>query len=101
MSEKIKKTPELANLHKAILALKTEEEVTAFFRDLMTVAEIREFCNRWEAARLLAELTPYREVAKKTGMSTATVTRIAHWLYHGEGGYRMVLKRLYKLTPKN
>ena len=28
-----------------------------------------------------------------TGASTATVTRVAQWLHHGEGGYRAVLKR--------
>jgi uncharacterized protein YerC len=37
---------------------------------------------------------PYHEVSKKTGASTTTVTRVAHWLRHGEGGYRLLLDRL-------
>jgi uncharacterized protein YerC len=27
-------------------------------------------------------------------MSTTTVARVAYWLKHGEGGYRLVLKRI-------
>ncbi|RPJ86683.1 MAG: hypothetical protein EHM18_04975, partial [Acidobacteria bacterium] len=45
-------------------------------------------------ARLLAERVPYRQISELTGCSTATITRIAHWLHHGEGGYRMMLDRV-------
>jgi uncharacterized protein YerC len=38
--------------------------------------------------------TPYARVAAEVGASTTTVTRVAHWLRHGEGGYRIVLDRL-------
>jgi len=37
---------------------------------------------------------PYREISDKTGSSTATVTRVAHWLHHGMGGYDLVLDRM-------
>ena len=33
------------------------------------------------------------EVAEKAGASTTTVTRVAHWLRHGEGGYRLAIER--------
>jgi len=33
-------------------------------------------------------------MAAVTGASTATITRIASWLRHGEGGYRLILDRL-------
>jgi uncharacterized protein YerC len=36
---------------------------------------------------------PYLEIAERTGASTTTVTRVAHWLRHGEGGYRAALDR--------
>jgi len=36
----------------------------------------------------------YLEIAKEVGTSTTTVTGVAHWLHHGEGGYRIVLERL-------
>ena len=31
----------------------------------------------------------YAEISRRTGASTATITRIASWLNHGEGGYRL------------
>ena len=41
--------------------------------------------------------TPVRRTPgwhRRLRASTATVTRVAHWLNHGEGGYRLVLERL-------
>ena len=45
-----------------------------------------------EAVRLERGL-PYLEIAERTGASTTTVTRVAHWLRHGEGGYQVALDR--------
>ena len=36
----------------------------------------------------------YAEISRETGASTATITRIASWLHHGEGGYRLMLDRV-------
>ena len=36
----------------------------------------------------------YAEISRETGASTATITRIASWLNHGEGGYRAMLDKL-------
>ena len=47
--------------------------------------------HRWQVARLVDEGLPYHEVSRRTGASTTTVTRVAHWLRHGEGGYRSAL----------
>jgi len=49
--------------------------------------------HRWQVARLLEQGLPYLEIAERTGASTTTVTRVAHWLRHGEGGYRRALDR--------
>jgi TrpR-related protein YerC/YecD len=49
--------------------------------------------HRWQVARLLEKGLPYLEIAERTGASTTTVTRVAHWLRHGEGGYRTALDR--------
>ena len=43
---------------------------------------------------------PYAEVARTVHGSTATVTRVAHWLRHGEGGYRLVLDRRGRSTRR-
>jgi TrpR-related protein YerC/YecD len=52
--------------------------------------------QRWEVAQLVDEGVSYLEIARRTGASTATVTRVAQWLHHGEGGYRAVLDRKSK-----
>ena len=84
------------NLFKAILKLKNVQGCEKFFRDLCTLAEIKEMSKRWEAVQLLDQGLPYRQIAKQTGLSTTTVARVAHWLEHGKGGYRLILKRFKK-----
>jgi len=41
----------------------------------------------------------YAEISRSTGASTATITRIAQWLHHGEGGYSKALERLRTADP--
>ncbi|OGE82718.1 MAG: hypothetical protein A3B10_01675 [Candidatus Doudnabacteria bacterium RIFCSPLOWO2_01_FULL_44_21] len=82
-------------LFAAILKLKTVTECEAFFRDLLTLSEIREFANRFRIARMLDEKKrkPYWQIAKDAKTTTATVTRVAHWLKAGMGGYQLILNR--------
>ena len=80
-------------LFDAIKSLRTRAEVEHFFRDLCTLSELEAMAHRWQVARLLDEGLPYLEIAQRTGASTTTVTRVAHWLRHGEGGYRLALAR--------
>lgn len=79
-------------LTKAFLKLKTEQEVANFLRDLLTIKEIEEFANRLEMARLLKQGMSYKRIAEKLKVSTTTVTRVAHWLTRGCGGYGKVIK---------
>lgn len=79
-------------LTKSFLKLKTEQEVANFLRDLLTIKEIEEFANRLEMARLLDQGMSYKAISKKLNVSTTTVTRTAHWLFHGCGGYEKVIK---------
>ena len=81
-------------LYEAILALRTIDDCRAFFRDLCTLTEITAMAERFQVAKLVRENIPYREISKKTGSSTATITRVAHWFHHGRGGYRRVLERM-------
>ncbi|MEK7597382.1 MAG: YerC/YecD family TrpR-related protein [Patescibacteria group bacterium] len=78
-------------LARAFLKLKTEQESLNFLRDLLTIKEIEEFANRLEMARLLKQGMSYKAIAKKLKVSTTTVTRVAHWLFRGCGGYQKVL----------
>ena len=81
-------------LFRAILKLKNQGEAAAFFRDLLTLAELSEFANRWQMAKMIEAGKPYQEIAAKVRCSTTTVTRVAHWINHGMGGYKLALKRI-------
>jgi TrpR-related protein YerC/YecD len=83
----------MSELFEAILSLETAEEVERFLRDLCTLSELEAMAHRWTVARLVDQGLPYLEVAEKAGASTTTVTRVAHWLRHGEDGYRLALDR--------
>jgi TrpR-related protein YerC/YecD len=69
------------------------QEVATFLRDLCTLSELEAMAHRWQVAKLLEEGLPYLEISKRTHASTTTVTRVAYWLRHGEGGYRLALDR--------
>ena len=77
-----------------ILELKNNDEAKRFLRDLMTPGEIKEFANRLEAASLLSKDVQYNAISESTGLSSATIARIAKWLYGSLGGYRLILARL-------
>ena len=87
-------TPEIRDLGEAIASLRSAEEAGRFLRDLCTLSELEAMAHRWEVAQLLEEGLPYLEISRRTHASTTTVTRVAHWLRYGEGGYRLVLDRL-------
>ncbi len=88
------KTPDAEALFDAIRTLETRAETERFFRDLCTLSEIRDMSQRWAVVRQLEAGKHYAEISRETGASTATITRIASWLHHGEGGYRAMLDRL-------
>jgi TrpR-related protein YerC/YecD len=94
--DKIKQwqSKEIKELFKVFAGLDNAKTAARFFRDLCTLEELREMAARWQAVRMLDQNKPYREIAQKTGLSTTTVTRVAHWLNYGEGGYRLMLKKL-------
>ena len=84
----------ITELASAIRTLRTNDEVTRFLRDLCTRAELEALTHRWQTARLLDEGVPYLEIAERVPTSTATVTRVAQWVKHGTGGYRIALSRM-------
>ena len=88
------KTEELEALCRAILTLRTVDEIALFLRDLCTRNEIGELSGRWMVASLLEAGLPYREVSKQTGISTTTIGRVNEWRCHGMGGYRLALERM-------
>jgi TrpR-related protein YerC/YecD len=86
--------PATAELADALLSLHDRDEMLRFLRDLCTLQELEALGHRWQIVNLLDEHVPYIEVAERVGASTTTVTRVAQWLRHGAGGYRLALDRL-------
>lgn len=76
-----------------VLGFTTHDDLSAFLRDVATIKELFDMTARWQAAQMVHQGISYREIAKNTGLSTATVTRVAHWLKYGEGGYRRAIEK--------
>lgn len=93
MEYELENDPTVWDLFDAIVEIRDRHECGRFFRDLCTFGELKTMAERWTVARLVAREMPYRQISELTGASTATITRIAHWLRHGEGGYRLMLRR--------
>lgn len=87
-------TEDTRTLLEAIVRLDDVDEAGEFLRDLCTLGELRDMSQRWAVVRMLDAGMHYAEISRRTGASTATITRIASWLRHGEGGYRRMLARL-------
>lgn len=83
-----------ADLLDAVAALRSRDEAGAFLTDLCTPAELEAMEGRWDVAKLLETGLPYREIHVRTGVSTATITRVARSLALGTGGYRTMLARV-------
>ena len=88
----------LAALADAFVSLRTRDEAQRFLRDLCTLPELEALAHRWQTALLLEQGLPYVEIAERVPTSTATVTRVAQWLRHGTGGYRIALDRAPRRT---
>jgi TrpR-related protein YerC/YecD len=78
----------------AMLTMRTPDELKRFLRDLCTLSELEALAHRWQTARLVDQGMAYHEIAHRVPTSTATVTRVAQWLRHGAGGYRLALERM-------
>ncbi len=90
------RTDAVKDLFEAILTLENVEECFDFFEDVCTVNEVLSIAQRFAVARMLKENKTYLEVAKETGASTATISRVNRSLNYGNDGYDMIFARLNK-----
>src|SRR6266446_4302845 len=88
------RTNDVDELIAAVLRLEDPDDAARFLRDLCTLGELRDLAQRWAVVRRLDAGEHYAAISRETGASTATITRIASWLNHGEGGYRAALDQL-------
>lgn len=54
---------------------------------------------RLEVARMLKAGDIYEDIVRKTGASTATISRIKRCLVYGSGGYEKILTRMAEKDP--
>tara|TARA_B100000676_G_scaffold80538_1_gene80408 strand:+ start:3336 stop:3593 length:258 start_codon:yes stop_codon:yes gene_type:complete len=82
-------------LSTALKKLNSDKEIENFLKDLCTPAEIEAMQERWEVAQLLYRgNSTYRDIASKLNTSTATVTRVARFLFkESNKGYLSLLKK--------
>ncbi len=96
-NEKLRST-QTDRLVDALLLLENREECYQLLEDLLTIREIQDLAQRLEVARLLTAKVTYNEIAHKTGVSTATISRVNRSLAYGAGGYQRILEKLEE-TP--
>ena len=82
------------HLMDGFLTLKTRDEVYHFLEDLCTINELEAMKQRFQVAGMLREEKTYQDIAKETGASTATISRVNRALTYGTDGYDTVLDRL-------
>ncbi len=78
-------------LMEAVLHITSAEDAYRFFEDVCTIAELKSMAQRIEVARLLRQGVTYQEIARETGASSATISRVNRALLYGADGYRRVL----------
>lgn len=81
-------------LVKALLTLRSEDDVYRLLDDLCTISEIKAMAQRLQVARLLSQDITYNTIASSTGASTATISRVKRCLNYGADGYKRVLENL-------
>ena len=93
MIEKVKDS-NTDKLAEALVCIRSVDEAYRFLSDLCTISEITEMSKRLTAAEMLRDGNTYSEIAEKTRLSTATITRVNRALRYGSDGYSMVLDRI-------
>ncbi len=82
-------------LYEVVMKLNSPEECKRFFEDLCTQAELRAMEQRFQVALCLHRGMVYVDISEKTGVSSATVSRVRHAMLEGGAGGVMqeVLRR--------
>ncbi|MBQ8254850.1 MAG: TrpR YerC/YecD [Clostridia bacterium] len=90
------RTEETDILFEAILSLKDINECRNFFDDLCTRKEINDMSQRLTVAKMLLNDDKYLDISAKTGVSSATISRVVKCLDDENSGYKNVLNKIGK-----
>ena len=78
----------------AVLTLKNREDVYSFLEDIATIAEIKTLSQRLNVAKMLIKRKSYTDIAKQTGASTATISRVKRTMELGNGALKLALNNI-------
>lgn len=98
MKSIVEKDQLLDQLCEAFLSLKDTNEMKAFLKDLCTRQELQSLAERWNVCCLLAiQMYSYRDIHDMTGVSLATIGRVARFLNdEPHRGYQCALGQIKK-----
>lgn len=75
----------------AVASLADPKQAQMLFEDICTPQEIMTIAQRLAVAQLLRRDKVYADIAKITGASTATISRVRRSMEQSRGGYDIVL----------
>jgi TrpR-related protein YerC/YecD len=86
---------ETSFLIKALKSCEQHIELESFLEQILSHKELKELYNRLSAAEMLLDERPYTSIVRDTGVSSATVARIAKLLQKRNSGLRHVFYKIY------
>ena len=89
--ENLLETASAESFFKTLAEIQNANDIKKFMRDICTISELKNMIERLDVAKRVQKKQPYRKITGETGVSSATITRVAHWLKYGEGGYQIAL----------
>lgn len=92
---KPQKQEQLETLAQALMEVQSPEEMLLFLEDLCTPAELESMADRWLIVPLIKADIPYRQIYQRTGVSTATISRVARCIRSGSGLYNTIFARVH------
>lgn len=81
----IDKKNEIEKLYELIPLIQSKEDCKDLFEDLCTYKEIEAMAQRLHAAELLLDGVTYEQIIEKTGISSATLSRVSKCVKYGTG----------------
>jgi TrpR-related protein YerC/YecD len=88
------RTHSLDLLTRVLAGCRDPRDLENLLREVWTPGELRDAAQRVEVAAQLLEGSTYEMIAKLTGASTATISRVRRGIEHGEGALEKGLLRV-------
>lgn len=95
------RTDSIEKLLNAIMNIEGKDDLYEFFVDVLTVKELKDMGDRFEAAIMLKNGENYETITKTLGLSSATISRVSRCINYGNGGYEKAINAMEKKQWKH